>query len=507
MRAARNLIHLAMQSLLAPALLDVKSQFIHWKIKMVSIPIIIGAQTGREKILRNRGLLDKEISPALAESLHKIFGEPLTLEQAVARIIGDVRARGDAALLEWTRKLDQVDLKTVAVSQDEIDVAYAETPVAVREAMELASARIRTFHEKQKPKSWLSGQDEAFARLSSDLKRDFTFREDPNSSGPMSAKSSLLGQRITPLGRVGICVPGGTVPLPSSLLMSAIPASVAGVREIAIATPPTKSGHIHPVTLAAAKIAGVSRVYAMGGAQNIAALAFGTQTVTRVDKIVGAGGIFTTLAKRQVFGAVGIDGLYGPTETLLIADDSANAEWVAADLLAQAEHDVLATSLLITDNQSLAEKVQGEIEEQITRLSRISIISQSLSSQGAIIVVRDLDEAMELANAFAPEHMCLLVREPWNWVGKVENAGGVFVGEWTNEALGDYVIGPSHVMPTAGTARFSSALNVNDFVKITSVFSISAREANELGERAATLAEAEELTAHASAIRKRAESR
>lgn len=285
--------------------------------------------------------------------------------------------------------------------------------------------------------------------------------------------------------------------------MASIPAQVAGVREIVVATPPMKSGHINPVTLAAAKIAGVSRVYAMGGAQGIAALAFGTETVARVDKIVGPGGLFVTLAKRQVFGAVGIDGLYGPTETLLIADDSANPAWCAADMLAQAEHDELATSILITTFQLLANQVARELESQIENLARRDIIAKSLENQGAIIVVENLDEAMELGNAFAPEHMCLLVREPWNWVGKVENAGGVFVGEWTNEALGDYVIGPSHVMPTAGTARFTSALNVNDFVKITSVFSVSAREANELGERAAMLAEAEGLTGHAAAIRKR----
>ncbi len=440
----------------------------------MAIPIIIGAAAGREKTLRQRGLLDKEISPALAERLHKTFGAALTPEQAVARIIADVRARGDATLLDWTRKLDGVELQTVAVSADEIDAAYAETPTAVRDAIEFAAARVRAFHEKQKPKSWL----------------------DWNGEG-------ALGQRIIPLARVGVYVPGGTAPLPSSLLMAAIPAQVAGVREIAVATPPQKDGRIQPVTLAAAKIVGVSRVYAMGGAQGIAALAFGTETVARVDKIVGPGGLFVTLAKRQVFGAVGIDGLYGPTETLLIADDSANVVWCAADMLAQAEHDELATSLLITTSRALSDAVANEIESQIVGLSRRDIIAKSLAGQGAIVVVENLDEAMELGNAFAPEHMCLLVREPWNWVGKVENAGGVFVGEWTNEALGDYVIGPSHVMPTAGTARFTSALNVNDFVKITSVFSVSAREARELGEHAATLAEAEGLTAHAKAIRKR----
>ncbi|MBI3914022.1 MAG: histidinol dehydrogenase [Chloroflexi bacterium] len=437
------------------------------------ITILHGVKAGREKILKGRGIA-REYPPALLDRLEKIFGARLAPEDAVARIIADVRARGDAALRAWTQKLDGVDLASPVVSAEEIEAGYAETPRAVRDALEFAAARIRAFHEKQKPKSWIEWNNE-----------------------------SALGQCITPLARVGIYVPGGSAPLPSSLLMTAIPAQVAGVREIFVATPPTRDGHIAPVILAAAKIAGVSRVYAMGGAQAIAALAFGTERVARVDKIVGPGGLFVTLAKRQVFGAVGIDGLYGPTETLLIADDSANPAWVAADLLAQAEHDVLATSILITNNQSLAEKVAEEIEKQIKRLSRISIISQSLSSQGAIIVVENLDEAMELANAFAPEHLCLLVRDAWDWVGKVENAGGIFVGEWTNEALGDYVIGPSHVMPTAGTARFSSALNVNDFVKITSVFSVSAIEARDLGERAAMLAEAEELTAHANAIRKR----
>lgn len=442
------------------------------------IPIIIGKEAGRAKILQRRGMLDDEIPPALLERIEKTFGERLTPEQAVACILADVRARGDAALFDWTRKLDGVTLASVVVTQDEIEAAYAATPARVRDALELAAARIRAFHEKQTPRSWLEWDDE-----------------------------SALGQKITPLARVGVYVPGGTAPLPSSLLMAAIPAQVAGVGEIVVASPPK----IAPVILAAAKIANVSRVYALGGAPAIAALAFGTESVARVDKIVGAGGLFTTIAKRQVFGIVGIDGLYGPTETLLIADDSANPAWCAADLLAQAEHDVLASSILITNHESLAQAVAHNLQlfdsaqskSQISNLSRRDIIAQSLANQGAIIVVENLDEAIELANAFAPEHLCLLVRDPWNWVSKVENAGGVFIGEWTNEALGDYIIGPSHVMPTAGTARFSSPLNVNDFVKITSIFSVSARAARELGEHAAILADVEGLTAHAAAIRRR----
>ncbi len=462
------------------------------------VEIITGIRAGRAKILQRRGRLTETVPPTLADRLQKTFGEPLTPEQAVARIIADVRARGDAALRDWTRQLDGVALSSIAVTPDEMDAAYAETPSAVRDALARAAARIRAFHEKQKPKSWLSGRGETFARVRSQFNEDVRFMEDRNAEDDLNA-SPLLGQRIIPLARVGVYVPGGTAPLPSSLLMSAIPAQVAGVREIVVATPPT----IAPAILAAAKIVGVTRVYALGGAQSIAALAFGAESVARVDKIVGAGGLFTTIAKRQVFGAVGIDGLYGPTETLLIADDSAHPAWCAADLLAQAEHDILATSILVTTSRLLADQVAQNLESQISNLSRRAIIAQSLASQGAIIIVENLDEAMELGNAFAPEHLCLLVREPWNWVGKVENAGGVFVGEWTNEALGDYVIGPSHVMPTAGTARFSSPLNVNDFVKITSVFSVSAREARQLGETAATLAEAEGLTAHANAIRQR----
>ncbi len=439
----------------------------------MTIPILTGA-AGREKILRNRGLVDKEVSPALLDALQRMFGEALTPEQAVARILADVRSRGDAALLEWTRRLDGVSLASVAVAEDEIDAAYEETPEPVREALAVAASRIRAFHKQQAPKSWLAGDE-----------------------------SSSLGQRITPLGSVGVYVPGGTAAYPSSLLMAAIPAQVAKVPEIQVATPPGRDGHIAPVSLAAAKVAGISRVFAMGGAQGVAALAFGTETVPRVNKIVGPGGLFVTLAKRQVFGTVGIDGLYGPTETLLVADDSANPAWVAADMLAQAEHDELATSLLITTSRSLANTVTGEINRQMQGLARRAIISRSIEGQGAIILVDTLREALELANAYAPEHLCLLVREPWQWVDQVHNAGGVFVGEWTNEALGDYVIGPSHVMPTAGTAQFTSALNVNDFVKITSIFSIGARQAEELGRAAATLAEAEGLTAHANAIRQR----
>ncbi len=439
----------------------------------MAIPILTSA-AGREKILAGRSLQDRQAPPALAERLHKMFGAPVTPDQAVERIIADIRARGDAAVLDWTRRLDGATRHGIPVSDEEISAAYAETPAAVREALTLAADRIRAFHEKHKPRSWLEGESD-----------------------------ERLGQRVTPLARVGVYVPGGTAPYPSSVLMGCIPAQVAGVAQVVIATPPGRDGHVAPVILAAAYIAHVSNVYAMGGAQGIAALAYGTQSVPRVDKIVGPGGLFVTLAKRQVFGAVGIDGLYGPTETLVIADESANPAWVAADLLAQAEHDELASSLLLTTSSDLAHRVQAEVERQVATLRRRSIIERSLEGQGAIILVGSVGEAIDLANAYAPEHLCLNVRQPWEWLDRIENSGGIFIGEWTNEALGDYIVGPSHVMPTAGTARFSSALNVNDFVKITSVFHLGPAQAKELGERAAVLAEAEGLTAHANAIRQR----
>jgi histidinol dehydrogenase len=437
------------------------------------IPILKGIEAGRDKLSRARTLDDKTITPALADKIRAAFGQDLTAEQAVSRIIAEVRARGDDALREWTTRLDGVDLPRSKVSDEEIDAAVEETPAAVREALQCAANRIRAFHEKQKPRSWL------------ERTRD----------------GGALGQIIQPLQRVGIYVPGGSAPLPSSLLMAAIPAQVAGVGEIVVTTPPSRDGqHVAPVILAAARIVQIENVFSVGGAQAIAALAYGTRSIPRADKIVGAGGLFTTLAKRQVFGTVGIDGLYGPTETLLLADESANPAWVAADLLAQAEHDVMATSILVTTSSELAYAVRRAVEGQLASLARRRIIEQSLAAQGAIIVVQNRDEALELANSFAPEHLCLLMRDAWSLVRQVRNAAGVFVGEWSSEALGDYVLGPSHIMPTMGTARFGSPLNVNDFLKITNVMHVSASEAPMLSATAQILAEAEGLTAHANAV-------
>ncbi|HZQ10165.1 MAG TPA: histidinol dehydrogenase [Anaerolineae bacterium] len=456
----------------------------------MTIPIIHGIAAARAKIARQRTLADKIVAPETAQRIEKLFGEALTPEQAVSRILDDVRTCGDEAVRAWTNKIDGIALDSFQVSAEEIETAYQETPAAVREALHLAADRIRAFHEKQ------------FTRL---------YPPDrPTNKQGLSTRAwfdemgeGALGQIIRPLERVGIYVPGGSAPLPSSLLMASIPAHVAGVSEIIVTSPASRGGKIAPVILAAARVAGVSSIFALGGAQAIGALAFGTETVRRVDKILGAGGLFTTLAKRQVFGVVGIEGLYGPTETMLIADDSANPRYVAADLLAQAEHDVLATSILLTDSVELAEYVQVQVEWQLEFLSRRAIIERSLEGQGAILVLASLDECVELANTFAPEHLCLLTRDAWSLVPKVRNAGGVFVGEQSPEALGDYMLGPSHLMPTGGTARFASPLNVNDFLKITSVFYANETEAKRLNAAGQILANGEELTAHANALKVR----
>jgi len=439
------------------------------------VRIIRDAAEGRQFIARNRSLTDREVSPELLDGLAKLFGESLSPDQATARIVASVRERGESALREWSQKLEGAVPASFAVSAEEIDAAYEETPLAVREALAHSAARVRAFHEKQLRRSWLDWQDDGTA----------------------------LGQMIRPLERVGVYAPGGRAPYPSSLLMAVVPAQVAGVREIIVCSPPQGDGRVAPAVLAAARTAGVDKVYAVGGAQAIAAMAYGAGPVPRVDKIVGAGGLFVTLAKRMVYGQAGIDGLYGPTETLLIADDSPEPAWVAADLLAQAEHDPLASSVLLTTSAAQAEAVAVELERQMALLPRRAIVAQSLAGQGAIIVVNSLDEALDLGNLYAPEHMCLLVRDAWSLVGKVHNAGGVFVGHQTSEALGDYAIGPSHIMPTSATARFSSPLNVNDFQKIISVFSLGEPTAQAISNTAITLAEAEGLTAHANAVRQR----
>jgi len=431
------------------------------------------ADTARTTILRRAPVGDVTVTPSLAKGLQRVFGQVLRPEEAVRQILADVRQRGDAAILEWTEKIDRVQLKNLRITQAQIEAAYQEISNDLRQALHFAADRVREFHQKQPNQSWLAWND----------------------------SGGTLGQMVRPLERVGVYAPGGLAPYPSTLLMGAVTAQVAGVTDVVVATPPADK--IAPVLLAAAKVAGVQAVYQVGGAQAIAAMAYGTESLPKVDKIVGPGNIFVTLAKRQLYGLVDIDGLPGPTETLIIADETASPTLVAADLLAQAEHDTLASAILVTPSRPLAEAVQAEIGRQLETLSRTDIIAESLQNQGGAVICADLTEAIELSNLYAPEHLCLHVQEPWSLVGQVKNAGGIFLGEHAYEVLGDYTAGPTHVMPTMGTARFASPLSVRDFTKIITVFGLDQTEAAAISPAAQTLAKAEGLDAHAAAVRRR----
>jgi histidinol dehydrogenase len=439
------------------------------------------ASGAREALLANRGRVstDPEALPAAVRvSIRETFGEDLSAEQVVQRVLADVRSQGDSALRYFTSAFDRVELADLRVPNDRIDAAAQRVGAKVMDALELAASRIRAFHEHGRRRSWLEH----------------------------TPTGGALGQLIRPLDRVAVYAPGGRAPYPSSVLMAAVPARVAGVGEVVLASPPNREvGDVSDVLLAAAKVAGVDAVYRVGGAQAIAGLAYGTETLPRVDKIVGPGNVFVVLAKRMVFGQVGIEALPGPTECLVVADDSANPAWVAADLLAQAEHDPLACSLLITPDSALAEAVDRELAIQIQTLPRRAIVEESLANRGGIVETVDLAEAIDLANAFAGEHLCLAIRDPWTWLGRVRHAGGVFLGELNAEAIGDYTAGPSHIMPTGGTARFSSPVNIDDFMKIISVFGLGADDLREAGPPAVVLARAESLEAHARAVECRLE--
>ncbi len=441
----------------------------------MSVIRIYDAAEARATVLARRPWEDQEMPARVLDGIERIFGERLAPAEAVARILADVRRRGDAALHEWSARIDGRAATELEIPAAAWRAAYDRLPTAERAALDLAGQRIADFHRKQPLDSWVD-------------------------SGP----EGTLGQLIRPIERVGVYVPGGTAPLPSSLLMAAIPARVAGVALIVACTPPGRDGTVHDLILAAAHVAGVDRLFALGGAQAIAGLAYGTASVPKVDKIVGAGGLFVTLAKRQVIGSVGIDGFYGPTETLVIADDTADPAWAAADMLAQAEHDVLASPLLLTPSRRLAEAVAAQLAQQLEGLSRRDIAAAALAARGGIVLTADLEEAIDLANAYAPEHLCLLVADPWAWVGRVRNAGGIFVGDHSFEVLGDYVAGPSHVMPTEGSARYSSPLSVADFVKRISLVALNAGAGAQLAGPAALLARGEGLTAHAAAAEFRA---
>jgi histidinol dehydrogenase len=442
----------------------------------MSIRIVADVAEARRTILARRPPEEEALSPRMREGIARVFGADLSAAAVVERILADVRREGDAAVLRYTEAFDGARLDDLLVSPEEIAAAMAAVEPATLDALRLAAGRVEAFHRRQLRQSWVSFDE-----------------------------YGTLGQIIRPLARVGLYVPGGTAAYPSSLLMSAIPARVAGVEEIVVATPPGRDGAIPAVTLAAAGIAGVDRIVKAGGAQGIGALAYGTASVPRVDKILGPGNIFVALAKERVFGQVAIDAVQGPTETLIIADESATPALVAADLLAQAEHDPMASPILLTPSPDLAERVADEIMEQLPPLSRSEVALAAFENNGGIVVVPDLEAAVGLANDYAPEHLCLIVRDPWSLVPLVRNAGGIFLGEASAEVMGDYVAGPSHTMPTSGTARFSSPLNVEEFLKVISLFGLNDRAVRELGPAALALAEAERLTAHAAAVRRRLE--
>lgn len=398
-------------------------------------------------------------------------------ESVVADIIENVRARGDEAVFDYTKQFDKWEITkdTIRVTRDEIEEAFASMDADFIGVMERAAANITAFHQKQLHNSWI----------------------DPKPDG------SILGQKITPIAVSGVYVPGGKAAYPSSVLMNVLPAKVAGVRKIVMTTPAGSDGKVNPGTLAAAKIAGVDEIYKVGGAQAIAAMAFGTQSIPKVDKITGPGNIFVALAKKACFGYVSIDSIAGPSEILVIADETANPKYVTADLLSQAEHDELASAILITTSETLADQVSLEIDCFLQELSRADIIRKSLDNYGYQLIASSMDEAIEAANAIASEHLEILTKDPYQVMTRIENAGAIFLGEYSSEPLGDYYAGPNHILPTNGTAKFFSPLNVDDFMKKTSIISYSRQALEKAHQDIELFAEKEGLTAHANSIRVR----
>ena len=443
--------------------------------------IVKAAEIGErevERLLTKKAFDEVELSPKIREANKKLYGEDLSAAEIVRRIVGDVRRDGDAAVIKYTKLIDRVDIKPedFLVSEAEYEAAEKAADPAVVESLRKAAANVRRYHQEQKPNSWMTYRDQG----------------------------SILGQSIIPLDRVGIYVPGGTAAYPSSVIMNAVPASVAGVGEIIMMVPP-KNGQINPYVLIAAREAGVSKIYKIGGAQAIAAMAFGTETVPRVDKITGPGNIFVTLAKKEVYGHVDIDMLAGPSEILIVADKTADPVYTAADMLSQAEHDPLASSIVITDDAELAEKVAVEAEKQLAKLPRREIAQASIDRNGLIVIAEDIMQAMRFANVSAPEHMELLTAQPFQLLPYVRHAGAVFLGAYSPEPLGDYFAGPNHVLPTGGTARYYSVLNVETFMKRTSLISYTQPALSAVSDDIIRLAESEGLQAHANAIRIRKE--
>ncbi len=427
--------------------------------------------------LRRLSSRDAGFDAALAALTRFEATQDASVDKAVRAIITKVRGLGDGAVLEYTKAFDRVKAARFAeleIPRAELDAALSGLPAEQAKALRTAAERVRRYHEKQLAQSW-----------------QYTEKD-----------GTILGQRVTPLDRVGLYVPGGKAAYPSSVLMNALPAKVAGVRELLMVSP-TPGGERNPLVLAAAALVGVDRVFAIGGAQAIAALAFGTESVPRVDKIVGPGNAYVAEAKRQVFGQVGIDMVAGPSEILVIGDGSTEPDWIAMDLFSQAEHDEIAQAILLSPDRAYLDSVEQSIKRLLPQMPRRKVIGASLAARGALIETRDLEEACTLANRIAPEHLELSVAEPEAWLPKLRNAGAIFLGRWSSEAIGDYCAGPNHVLPTGGTARFSSPLGVYDFQKRSSVIGVSKAGARTLGRLAATLAEGEGLAAHAQSARLR----
>ncbi len=427
-----------------------------------------------EALLKKPAFDTVELGEKAKARIAAAFGEELTAAQVVERIVGDVRAEGDKALLAYTEKIDGVRLEAqdLEIKESEVDAAYRQVDADTLNSLRKAIQNVQSFHAEQLPKTWL------------------TTRE----------YGSMLGQKCIPLERVGMYVPGGTAAYPSSVVMNAVPAAVAGVKEIIMVVPPARDGSINPLYLIAAREAGVTRIFKAGGAQAVAALAFGTDTIPKVDKITGPGNIFVTLAKKAVYGYCDIDMLAGPSEILIVADQTAEPRYIAADMLSQAEHDVLASSIVITDSRELADKVRQAVEQQLALLPRKEIAALALERNGLIVVTDTLQAAMELANLSAPEHLEIITAEPFRLLPYVRHAGAVFLGPYSPEPLGDYFAGPNHVLPTGGTARFYSVLNVETFMKKTSIISYTPEALAAVSADIIRLAEAEGLTAHARAI-------
>lgn len=425
---------------------------------------LINTKSGSEEV-------QKEVDLLLNRSQLE-FGE---VNRSVEEIITNVRDNKDKAVLEYTEKFDGVKLDSIQVTQEEIETAYNRCDKELIEALEEAAENIRDFHQKQLINSWIDNKKPGI----------------------------MLGQMYNPIEKVGIYVPGGTAPLPSTVLMNAVPAKVAGVEEIVMVTPPSKDGGVSDNILAAAKIAGVDKIYKAGGAQGIAAMAFGTETIPKVYKIVGPGNIYVAIAKRIVYGFVDIDMIAGPSEILVLADETANPEYVAADMLSQAEHDKLASSILVTTCEELAEKVKEELRIQTDKLSRKDIVEESLENFGAIIVTKDMDEAIYYTNEIAPEHLEVMVKSPFEMISSIKNAGAIFLGEYSPEPLGDYFAGTNHTLPTSSTAKFYSPLGVDDFVKKSSLIFYDRKNLEEHKDKIIAIAESEGLEAHANSVRVR----